>query len=349
MTDISRSAAPALQMTLSARAASVLPPLAAMTYPLYVWCFFTSLTAMRAAEGSSKIVLLFATAASLCLTAIPTLVSFLLLVRPAAPSDPFFGRRWIAFLAFASPALFTFERVVFAGLRSTMDDRLIWVPIWAVLAIFAATQSRPRPAQRPAHTRNLRFAHGVSAAAILLLFLIAHLGNHFIGLLGAQAHIDAMEFLRGWYRTGIVEAGIVGLFLFQVASGLKLASARAATDDPFRTLQIATGVGLMSFLSAHLLVIFVVARWLNNFDTNWIFATGFKIGILGNLNNSRQLPYYWFALFTTFAHLGCGLRIVMLSHGMRRLLADRVALAIICVGALFASVTVAGLVGVRLV
>src|SRR5262249_20460990 len=139
MTDISRSAAPALQMTLSARAASVLPPLAAMTYPLYVWCFFTSLTAMRAAEGSAKVVLLFATAASLCLTAIPTLVSFLLLVRPAAPSDPFFGRRWIAFLAFASPALFTFERVVFAGLRSSMDDRLIWVPIWAALAIFAAT------------------------------------------------------------------------------------------------------------------------------------------------------------------------------------------------------------------
>ena len=352
MTDISHSSAPAFHATygLSARAAAVLAPLTAMTYPLYVWCFFTSLTAMRAAEGTGKAALLFTTAASLCLTAIPTLVSYLLLVRPSDRSDPFSGKRWIAYLAFASPALFTFERVVFVGLRSTMDDRLIWVPVWAALAIFAVIPSERRAAVRPVRTGRLRFAHGVSAALILALFLIVHLGNNFIGLLGAQAHIDAMEFLRNWYRAGVVEVAIVGLFLFQVGSGLKLASLQHPTvSDPFRTLQIASGIGLMAFLSAHLLVIFVVARTMNNIDTNWIFATGFKIGILGNLNNARQAPYYWFALFATFAHLACGLRIVMLGHGVRRMLSDRLALAIICIGALFASATVAGLVGVRLV
>ncbi|WJR76866.1 hypothetical protein [Bradyrhizobium sp. NP1] len=352
MTDIPLGSEPAVQATpvLSARAASILPPLAAMTFPLYVWCFFTSLSAMRAAEGNGKVPFLFATAASLCLTAIPTLASYFLLLRPREHSDAFLGKRWIAYLAFASPALFTLELVVFAGLRISPNDWLFWLPVWAALTIFAAIPSEQRfIARTGAQTRKLRFAHGVSAATILVLFLVAHLGNHFVGLLGAQVHIDVMDFLRKWYRIGLVEAGILGLFLFQVVTGLKLALVKQSErNEPFRILQIGTGIGLMTFLSAHLLIILVFARWVNNVDTNWIFATGSKTGLLGSLNYSRLVPYYWFAVFTIFTHLACGLRVVFLSHGMGKLLSDRLALAVICIGALFASATVAGMVGFRL-
>jgi hypothetical protein len=179
-------------------------------------------------------------------------------------------------------------------------------------------------------------------------FLLAHIWNHLLGLLGPQVHIAVMETLRIFYRAGVVEPILVALFLFQMVSGARLASIRQFTQgDRFRTLQVATGVGLMAFLCAHMLVIFIVARYENNFDTNWTFATGFKIGILGNLSNARQVPYYWFALVATISHIACGLRVVLLAHGWRTIVVNRVAISLMIGGAVLATAILAGMLGVR--
>lgn len=334
---------------MSGRMAAVLPPLLAMLYPISVWGLFTSATLIRESEGITKIVALYGAAASLCCAAIPSLVSLAMLLRPVARTDKWAGMRWITFLAFATPALFTVERVVFAGFRWTFDDRLVWVPVWAILTAIAAVGREYRPRPQPAWTNRLRFAHGVSAATLLAVFLIAHLGNHFVGLLGAELHISTMEYLRGWYRAGIVEPVIVALFVFQVASGLRLASIRQyVASDPYRTLQVATGIGLAAFLVAHMLVVFIVARGVYGIDTNWTFATGGKIGLLGNISNARQVPYYWFSMVVTAVHLACGLRLVLLSHGWRTTTLNRMTTGIIAAGTLFATMTLAGMLGVRL-
>jgi hypothetical protein len=351
MTDISkiRDASYPAGFAVSARAAAMLPPAMALAYPWAVWCFYNAVVAMRAVEGSQKILPLLAAIVALGLAAVPSLVSYLMLLRPVARQDRFAGTRWISYLAFAAPAFFTVERVVFAGLRSQLDDRLIWVPIWAALVVVAGVGRPARIASQPAWTGRLRAAHGVSAALILVSFLLVHLGNHFVGLLGPEVHRDVMQALRGWYRADLVEWALVALFLFQMVSGARLAAIRQlAQGDAFRTLQVATGVGLMAFLLAHMTVIFIVARWENGIDTDWVFATGFKIGMLGNLSNARQVPYYGFALVTTITHLACGLRVVLLAHGWRQAAVNRIALALMAGGAALATAILAGMLGVRL-
>lgn len=350
MTDIGQEALAIRsdRLFISARTAAILPPLAALLYPFAVWGFFGAVGWVRASEGPEKIVALYCAVAALSLTAAPSLLSYLLLLRPIDRADRFAGVRWIALLAFAAPALFTVERVIFAGLRWTFDDRFVWASIWLAL-IAVAARGRPRRSEaQPAWATRLRFAHGVSAALILALFLFAHLGNHLVGLLGDQIHIETMAMLRLWYRAGLVEPILILLFAFQMGSGVYLASIRQyASPEAFRTLQVATGVGLLTFLLAHMLVVFVVARWANGIDTNWTFATGFKVGILGNLSNARQAPYYGFAMFCTAAHLACGLRIVLLAHGWRTASANRLTIGIIVAGSLFAVATLAGMLGVR--
>jgi hypothetical protein len=306
-------------------------------------------SALKDAGASDSLLFSSAVVISLVLTAVPSIISYLMLLRPIERADCFAGTRWITYLAFAAPALYTFERVVFAGFRSTLDDRFLWVPIWAILAGIAAIGSTQKVKPQPAWAGRLKLAHGVVAAIILLTFLIVHLGTHIVGLLGSQVHIAITEILRLWYRANLVEPILVALFVFQVFSGARLAAIRQfAPGDRFRTLQVATGVGLMAFLLAHMTVIFIVARWQNNLDTNWIFATGFKVGILGSFSNSRQVPYYWFALVTTVSHLACGLRVILLTHGWRMAVVNRLTISIVGFGALVATAILAGMLGLRL-
>ncbi len=349
MTDVAKVQYDVPGARLSARAASVIPPIAALFYPWAVWGFYNSVLVMREATGQAKVAPLLAATVSLALAFVPSLVSYFMLLRPVERDDRFAARRWISYLAFATPTLFTMERVIFAGLRSTLDDRFAWVSIWAALTIVAAIGMQRSAERQPAWTLRLRFAHGISAAAILVTFLGVHLWNHFIGLLGPQVHVAAMDMLRAWYRFAPVEIILVGLFVFQVISGASLATIRVtAPGDYFRTLQVATGVGLAAFLVAHLLVIFVVARWQNGVDTNWIFATGFKIGLLGNLSNARQIPYYLFVVSATVAHLACGLRVVLNAHGWPLAMTNRMTVLISMAGAMLAIAIVAAMVGLQI-
>ena len=333
----------------SARTAAILPPLFALFYPWAVWNLFSAANAAKAASGMDFFGTLLLALMSLLLCMTPTAVSLLMLFRPVAPNDQFAGTRWIAFLAFTTPALYTVERVYFAAFRSSFDDRYLWSVVWLALVAVAAI-GRPRRAARfPAWTGKLRVAHGIGAAVILVTFLVAHLGNHLAALTGTQSHVFIQDILRAWYRNGLVEPLIFALFVFQLASGLALASAYQYTQgDRFRTLQVATGIGLLAFLCAHLTVIFIVARWENNVNTNWVFATGFNLGLLGNSNNARQVPYYIFATMTTFAHLACGLRVVLLGHRWSTVAANKTAIAIIVVGFVIAAAIMSAMLGLRL-
>lgn len=353
MTDIDEGQAALAQPGIAsgARVASVLPPVLALLYPWSVWCFYTSTMAVRETAGWGIVPPLLAAALSLGAAAAPTVVSYLMLLRPLERDDRFAGTRWITYLAFATPAFYTAERVFFAVFRSPADDRYLWTVIWAVLLVVAAIGRQQRVARQPAWTGRLRVMHGAAAVLIVVAFLIAHFGNHLVALVGTQVHVAVQDVLRLWYRSYVIEPVIVALFLFQVGSGLTLAFIyRFAQGDRFRTLQVATGIGILAFLLAHMTVLLLFARWQLNLDTNWNFATSARTGgLLGNANNARQVPYYLFAVMATVAHLACGLRIVLLGHGWRVAVVNKLAIGIICGGAMVAAAIISAMLGLRLV
>jgi succinate dehydrogenase/fumarate reductase cytochrome b subunit len=334
---------------ITARLASILPPVLALLFPLSVWCFYTSTAMVREAGGWTMALPLCAAAISLTLAAAPTIVSYLMLLRPLEQADRFAGTRWITYLAFATPAFYTAERVFFTLFQSPADDRYLWTVIWAALVVVAAIGRRQRVMRQPPWTGRLRTIHGIAAALIVAAFLIAHFGNHLVALIGTQTHSIVQDVLRMWYRNYVIEPVIVALFLFQVGSGLVLAFIyRFAHGDRFRTLHVATGIGIMAFLLAHMTVLLLVARWQLDLDTNWDFATSARTGgILANANNARQVPYYLFAVMAVVAHLACGLRLVLLGHGWRTVTVNRLAIGIMCLGAVIAAAIMAAMLGVR--
>ncbi|WP_090873842.1 hypothetical protein [Paraburkholderia diazotrophica] len=59
----------------------------------------------------------------------------------------------------------------------------------------------------------VRVMHGVASAAIILVFLFPHPGNHVAGILGADTHKSVMLVLRHLYRAGWIEPVLIALFI----------------------------------------------------------------------------------------------------------------------------------------
>jgi succinate dehydrogenase hydrophobic anchor subunit len=337
------------------RLQSVLPSALALAYPGAVWLLFHSAAWARAATGLHLAAAWLGVAAALALSSLPSAAAFLSLRRKSVTPD---APRAIDLLAFGAPALYTLLRVLLAGAQAQLDDILVWGPAWGILGAVAAFGTRPRAAAAPrplTRTSRLQVAHGAIAAVVLAAFLLLHLGNQLLGLFGVPVHDAAMKALRHWYRSAWVEPLLLALFGLLVASGAGLLGRQRGSDGPgagevagpWRTLQLATGAGLVPFLLAHVTVV-LGARALSHANTDWTFATGGPEGLLGSFANARLIPYYWFAVFAVVAHLGTGLRTVLLGHDRPRAMVDRLALGVTGSGALLATGIVAAMCGLRL-
>jgi hypothetical protein len=75
----------------------------------------------------------------------------------------------------------------------------------------------PNPvATTPVGHRRLAIAHGVSAGAILLLFIGPHIVNHVAGFWNGPMHIEVMNAVRSVYRDDIVQPTLLALIGFQI-------------------------------------------------------------------------------------------------------------------------------------
>lgn len=254
----------------------------------------------------------------------------------------------VAFLVLAAPPLFVLAGVVSSLLHAPIRDLWSWSIFW--LAVGAgATISGPGKGAQPVEPRpgRLRVAHGIAALAILI-FVAFHLTNHLAGLFGPAAHARVMAAGRVIYRSRLVEPALVCILLFQVLSGLRLAwrwSARRL-DAP-QLIQVGSGVYLAAFILTHMNSAFVSARWVHGIQTDWAWATGAPAGLLRDGWNIRLLPHYALGVFFVVAHLFCGLRIVLLAHGVARRAADRLwACGLLC-AATISSLIAAALCGLR--
>ncbi|WP_218016309.1 hypothetical protein [Sphingomonas asaccharolytica] len=221
--------------------------------------------------------------------------------------------------------MFVSTGVVSSLVHSPLPDLWTWSIFWLVLGIGAAVASSKGQSRPPgAMTGRLRVVHGISALAILL-FVAFHLTNHLFGLFGPVIHAQVMAIGRLVYRSRFVEPVFVAILLFQVASGFKLAwrwSARRL--DVAGVLQVGSGAYLAAFILTHLNSAFVSARWVHGIPTDWAWATGAPEGLLMDAWNIRLLPHYALGVFFVIAHVFCGLRTVLLAHGVRSSIANQV-------------------------
>ncbi|WP_296002540.1 hypothetical protein [Rugamonas sp.] len=328
---------PAAARTLAAGAV-----LAAMAYPFLLKAYSAALLAGVLWLAALMLALAFA---------VPVFgfyVAYRIGRRPAPSCGQVVVWR-IALLTIAVPPLYTMLGVMLYMAGDPVPDTTAWLAGWlTVLAVGWRACASPAAIDANGATVSprLRAAHGGSALAIVVLFLVMHLSNHLAGLLSEAAHRQLMDLFRHVYRARLIEPLIVLLFLFQVASGLELLRRHTLRSaDFFRALQIASGAYLVFFILGHMNSVFIYARAFAHIKTDWNFAVGAPTGLMNDAWNIRLLPHYYLGVFLVLSHLALGARVVALAHGARRASADRYTMAGIAASAVVALAIMLGMTG----
>ena len=310
-------------------------------------CYPFPLRAFHAVVGTHAVALsVSAIASATLILAIAFLVPFLglaLAYRPTANT----GARRLAYASVTAPTLYVFLGVVQALVHSPIPDEIVWCVIWLAIAIWSQRARNPVPVLTPAVGR-WRVVHGLTAA-ILSLYVLFHITNHLFGLVGPDAHAAVMKIGRVVSRSGVGQPLLVAAMLFQIGTGLYLASRWSAAPQGFhRTYQVATGAYLSVFILGHMNSVFIYARSFLGIPTDWNFAIGAPTGLIHDAWNIRLLPHYALGVFFVLSHIASGLRVVLIAHGMDQGRADRVWGACVAISAIVAAAIIAGMCGIRI-
>jgi hypothetical protein len=331
------------------------PVVAALAYPGMLFFFYESFRIFHSTDHTSvRVVTLIVAVLSLSLAYSVSLLGFFVAYVLGTRSDRSGHNgqaRLLAHLVVASPPLFTGIGVLCFLVHAPDADYVVWLVIWVPMVIFAAVARRHDTARNPSReTRaRVRMAHGISALTILLVFLVGHMINHIVGIWSLASDKELMSVLRRIYRARWLEPAVVGLFVFQIASGLILLGSRITRKtDLFGVLQTTSGMYLAAFLVSHLTAVFVLGRLVLNINTNDAWAAGLPAGMIADLWNTRLIPHYSLAAFLLIAHVGCGLRGILLGHEWSLTNANKVAVAITGLGATVATVIIVAMLGVHL-
>jgi hypothetical protein len=319
------------------------PSLAALVYPFLLQSYIAGLKAGYPSLAWLQLGLAF------CVSLLGFFASVRLGQQPHPDAGAVIAKR-LAWLAVAAPPLYTGMGVLLTMAGDPLADTTLWLAFWITAPLLGMLAARTgRRTVPPAVSPRLRVAHGISALAIVLLFLAMHLFNHLAGLLGEAQHRQLMALFRHVYRADLVEPLLVVLFGFQLVSGLQmLRSLSARPADVLRTLQAVSAAYLLFFILAHMNSVFFYARRFAGIPTDWNFATGAPTGLLHDAWNIRLVPHYTLGVFLVLAHLLLGLRQVLLAHGRPARPVDAWTWAGIGAAALFALAVMTGMSGVHL-
>lgn len=325
------------------------PAVAAIFYPLLLQNFHR---VVASSFGAATVLLAF----TFCIPFLGFWVA-MQLGRNPAPTFSDIYLKHLAWLTMCAPPLFVADGVITSMVKSSVADTTIWVVTWTILMLtgwgtyFISRNhtSTIKVTVRRVISPRLRMSHGVSALAIIFLFLAMHLTNHLVGLLGEAQHKALMSIFRLVYRERIIEPIVILLFLFQICTGMALINRMSALPaDFFKSIQIASGAYLMFFILSHMNSVFIYARMLGGINTNWDFATGAPTGLINDAWNIRLVPHYFLGVFLVVCHLFLGGRTVALAHGYNIKRANQFTIAGFCFAAFLASAIMFGMIGVRL-
>ena len=336
-----------------ARLTMLTSPLAALLYPFALKGFNASV--MRIPDAGEGALALLWLSAALCLAlsfAVPliAMLTAMSLSEIGRPTEAQVRAKRAALLAVAAPTLFTFVGVVLYMLHDPVPDTLLWFLCWALAIALLLRSTNDPPAKAAPHEVPvpLRVAHGVSALALVMIFLALHIANHLMFPAGAGTYDAVMKVFRHVYRTDILQPLVVALFLFQIGTGLFFVwRLTAVPSDRFRTFQIASGLYLAVYVLGHMDSVFIFARTYLGIDTGWSFATGAPTGLVKDPWNIRLVPHYWLGVFFILAHLASGARTVIVAHGVSKTLADRFMVGGAVGAAIVATVIMLGMCGMR--
>jgi hypothetical protein len=216
------------------------PALAAGLYPSLSQALSQLLIAVHGSASPEGWALWGGVVGSLVLASAVMAVSFSVAQKSNRPDRADFRGRCVAHLAFATPSLFVGFGNTAGVLHLPAIVSIGWPTFWAVLAVLLLTPRgiplRPLRIDAAGY-RRLGIAHGLSASAILVLFIAPHLANHTAGIFSGMAHLDFMKSARLEYRNEIVEPLLLVLILFQVVSGATLVQRRLQAISPLRCKQ----------------------------------------------------------------------------------------------------------------
>ena len=148
---------------------------------------------------------------------------------------------------------------------------------------------------------SIRQFHRLSAG-LLAIYILLHLANHLMAVAGAHAHIAFMEATRPLYRNAVVEPVLLACVLFQCGSGIWMVLRRWKERAGFVAwLQAGSGIYLALFLLFHVGAV-LFGRAALRLDTNFYYAAAGFVRIPYGLFFA---PYYFFAVYALFTHLGC--------------------------------------------
>jgi hypothetical protein len=325
------------------------PPLAALLFPFALDGFHASVAHIVASSTLSWL----SAAACLALAFATPLIAMLAAMHFSEIGRPTVAQlraKRTALLAVAAPTLFVFLGVALNMRDNAVPDTLPWVACWAIAIVVLLRSDNDSPASAVARLVPvpLRVTHGLSALALVVIFLALHIANHLMLPAGEASYDAVMKVFRHVYRNDILQPLVDALFLFQVGTGLFLVwRLTAVPSDRFRTFQIASGVYLAFYVLGHMDSVFIFARTYLGTDTGRGFATGAPTGIVRDPWNIRLLPHYWLGAFFVLAHLAAG-RVRSLSRvASARCLPTDFMVAAAVVAAVIATVIMPGMCGRR--
>jgi hypothetical protein len=231
--------------------------------------------------------------------------------------------RGILYLVFAIPSFFslTFSLSRLAEVYEHLIE--IWISMWIALGVMLYfREGQAKPASQETRVAWLRVIHGGTALLLLLGFLISHLVNHALAAWSVTLHGAAMEWLRLWYRSESVEPVLLGLLFVMISTGVPMVVHHSRRRmDAFRVVQLATGVYIGVFMCSHVLAVLNGRRL--GVETDWTFAAGPASLLEGRPLHARLIPHYFVGSFALMLHVACGLRVVLLKHGVAAVAGNR--------------------------
>jgi hypothetical protein len=331
----------------------VIPALCALAYPSLLSWLSAGLVLVHGSDSPNGVIVWVSVIGSLTLALAVMLVGF---VFGLALGSPHVGRpegghaRSVAHLAFATPSLYVGFENVAGVLRAPSAGPIAWSILWTLVAMMVLLGPRSSPiavAMTPVGHRRLGLAHGVSASAILLLFVGPHIVNHLAGFWSGSVHIAIMNVVRRVYRDDIVQPVLLALIGFQILSGTALVRWRMRMpSDIFGTVQTMCGAYIGVYFLAHMTAVFAARH--ADIDTNWAWLTRPNDSMLFSLSKLRLIAHYWVGPIAIIAHVACGLRWVLLQHDISSATANRIAWALITLGVVASSLIMAALLNVHI-
>jgi hypothetical protein len=133
------------------------------------------------------------------------------------------------------------------------------------------------------------------------IFVVFHLFNHLMGWISIEMHQKLLDTFRIVYRHIFIEIILIGSFLFQAFSGIKLfiKLRKQKIKSTFKKIQMYSGLILGLYIIQHIAAS-IGQRLYFNFDTNFYFAARV---VLQSPWKFFFIPYYFFGVLAFGIHI----------------------------------------------